>query len=150
MEKSTQKVQKIREFAHVTFELRDLLRQFLQKKFRENDIDLTYEMQQVMACLWKTDGIKQQELADRTLKDKASLTCLIHNLEKRKLVKRMAGADDRRSKLIFLTTDGKKLGKEVEPWLAELYSLAGRDIDMSAITRCMEAVRQMVDNIKTQ
>lgn len=150
MVKSNQRAQTAREFAHFTFELRDLLRQFIQKKFRENNIDITYEMQQVMACLWKTDGIKQQELADRTLKDKASLTCLIHNLEKRKLVKRMAGTDDRRSKLIFLTTEGKKLGKEVEPWLSELYSMVGHDIDMSNINKCMEVVRQMVDNIRTQ
>lgn len=150
MTTSNQKAQKTREFAHLTLELRDLLRQFLQKKFRENNMDITYEMQQVMACLWKTDGIKQQELAGRTLKDKASLTCLIHNLEKRKLVKRMAGPDDRRSKLIFLTAGGKKLGKEVEPWLAELYSMVGNDINMNAIDKCMEVVRQMVNNVRTQ
>jgi DNA-binding MarR family transcriptional regulator len=150
MAKSTQKAQKAREFAHLTFELRDRLRQFLQKKFRENNIDLTYEMQQVMACLWKADGIKQQELADRTLKDKASLTCLIHNLEKRKLVKRMDGHDDRRSKLIFLTAAGKKLGKQVEPWLAELYSMVSLNMDVITINKCMEVVQQMVGNVKTE
>lgn len=150
MSKSSQKTQKTRVFTHLTFELRDRMRQFLQKKIRENNIDLTYEMQQVMACLWKTDGIKQQELADRILKDKASLTCLIHNLEKRKLVKRMEGQNDRRSKLIFLTAAGKKLGKEVEPWLDELYSMLSHDIDTGAINNCMKAVQQMVNNLKTE
>ena len=150
MKKLNQKAQKAREFAQLTFELRDLLRQFIQKKFRENNMDVTYEMQQVMACLWKTDGIKQQELADRTWNDKASRTCRRQNREKRKLVKRMVGPDDRRSKLIFLTEGGKKLGQEVEPWLEELFSLVGRGIGMSTINECMEVVGQMVDNIKTQ
>ena len=146
----TQKAQEARNFAHLSFELRDLLRQFLQKKFRENNIDLTYEMQQVMACLWKTDGIRQQELADKTLKDKASLTGLINNLAKRKLVKRVEDTGDRRGKLIFLTTSGKKLGKEIEPWLEEMYSMVGDNIDINMIGKCMEVVQQMVDNIKPE
>jgi len=149
MAKPVQKAQRAREFAHLGFELRDLLRQFLQKKFRENNIELTYEMQQVMVCLWKTDGIKQQELADKTLKDKASLTGLIHNLEKRKFVKRMEDEDDRRNKLIFLTTAGKKLGEEVQPWLSEMYSLAGSNVDMSAINECMKMVQKMVDSLRS-
>src|SRR5665213_483896 len=77
MAKSNRKFQNTREFTHLLFELRSHLRQFLQKKFRENNISLTFEMYQIMASLWKEDCIKQQELADRTLKDKASLTCLI-------------------------------------------------------------------------
>jgi hypothetical protein len=62
----------------------------------------------------------------------------------------MEGHDDRRSKLIFLTAAGKKLGKEVEPWLTELYSMVSRDMDMSTINKCMEIVQQMVDNVKTE
>jgi hypothetical protein len=37
MAKSSQKVQKAREFTHLLFELRSELRQFLQKKFSENN-----------------------------------------------------------------------------------------------------------------
>lgn len=144
----TQRAQEARKFAHLTFELRDLLRQFLQKKFKENNIDVTYEMQQVMACLWRTDGVRQQDLADRTLKDKASLTGLINNLAKRKLVKRVEDPDDKRSKLIFLTASGKKLGKEIEPWLEEMYSMVCDNVDINAISKCMEVVQRMVDNIR--
>lgn len=144
----TQKAQEARKFAHLTFELRDLLRQFLQKKFRENDIDVTYEMQQIMACLWKTDGVRQQELADRTLKDKASLTGLINNLVKRNLVKRVEDPDDKRSKLIFLTPSGKKLGKEIEPWLEEMYSMVSENVDLNMINKCMEVVQRMADNMR--
>lgn len=149
MAKNIQKSQTAREFAHLTFELRDLLRQFLQKKFRENNIDLTYEMQQIMACLWKTDGVRQQDLADKTLKDKASLTCLIDNLSKRNLVDRYEDPNDRRSKLIFLTAEGKELGKKIEPWVAELFSIVTKNVKTVSIKQSMDMVQQMIENVKT-
>lgn len=148
MAKNIQKSQTAREFAHLTFELRDLLRQFLQKKFRENNIDLTYEMQQIMACLWKTDGLKQQDLADKTLKDKASLTCLIDNLSKRNLVDRYEDPNDRRSKLIFLTAEGKELGKKIEPWIAELFSVVTKNVKAISIKQSIDMVQQMIENVK--
>jgi DNA-binding MarR family transcriptional regulator len=149
MAKSSQKVQKAREFTHLLFELRSELRQFLQKKFRENNIGLTFEMYQIMSSLWKTDGIKQQELADRTLKDKASLTCLIDNLTKRKLVTRSEDPADRRSKLITLTEKGKNLGNEVEPLVVELYETVSLNFEIKTINECISAIQQMVDNVKS-
>jgi DNA-binding MarR family transcriptional regulator len=147
--KLNQKAETTRHFTHLLFELRDELRQFMQKKFRENNIDLTYEMHQIMNCLWKKDGINQQELANLTLKDKASMTYLIDNLTKRNLVKRAESPDDRRSKLIYLTQRGKQLGKKVEPWVSELFSIASRDIDISDIRKYIGAVEKMRDNVQT-
>jgi DNA-binding MarR family transcriptional regulator len=148
MAKNVRKSQTAREFAHLTFELRDLLRQFLQKKFRENNIDLTYEMHQIMACLWKTDGLKQQDLADQTLKDKASLTCLVDNLSKRNLVDRYEDPNDRRSRLIFLTAEGKELGKKIEPWIAELFSVVTKNVKAVSIKQSIDMVQQMIENVK--
>lgn len=149
MAKSIQKVQKAREFTHLLFELRSQLRQFLQKRFRESDIGLTFEMYQIMACLWKTDGLRQQDLADRTLKDKASLTCLIDNLTKRSLVTRSEDPGDRRSKLIALTEKGKNLGKKVEPLVDELYETVSQDFNIRTINECISAIQQMIDNVKS-
>lgn len=152
MEKTTkinQKAEATRHFTHLLFELRDQLRQFMQKKFRENNIDLTYEMHQIMNCLWKKDGVNQQELANLTLKDKASMTYLIDNLTKRELVKRAEDPGDRRSKLIYLTPRGKQLGKKVEPWVSELFSIASRDIAIRDIRKYIGAVEKMRDNVQT-
>src|SRR5690242_3328366 len=146
MAKNTHKSETAREFAHLTFELRDHLRQFLQKKFRENNIDLTYEMHQIMACLWEKDGLRQQDLADKTLKDKASLTCLVDNLSKRNLVDRYEDPNDRRSKLIFLTAEGKELGKRIEPWVTELFSIVSKNFESNAIKQSIKMVQQMIEN----
>ena len=148
MEKISRKADATRHFVHLLFELRDHLRQFMQKKFKENNIDLTYEMHQIMASLWRKDGIKQQELADLTLKDKASMTFLIDNLTKRDLVKRMEDPADRRNKLIYLTANGKKLGKKVAPWVTELFTIASQDFQIAEITELIKAIEKMRDNIK--
>lgn len=143
-----QKAETTRSFTHSVLEFRDNIRGFMQEKFRENHIDLTYEMHQIMACLWKKDGIKQQELADLTLKDKASMTFLIDNLTKRGLVKRAEDAADRRSKLIYLTPKGKQLGKKVEPWVIELFTKACSGLKINEIKECIKTVEKMRDNIK--
>ena len=145
---SSRKTELTRQFIHLTFELRDELRQYMQKKFRENNIDLTYEMHQIMACLWRKDGINQQELADLTLKDKASMTFLIDNLSKRGLVERGEHPNDRRSKLILLTTKGKQLGKKVKPWMDELFTIAGHGFDANTLQNYINAIEKMRDNVK--
>lgn len=147
MDEKTHKTELTRGLIHLMYELRDQLRQFIQKKFRENNVDLTYEMHQIMACLWKQDGINQQVLADTTLKDKASVTFLIDNLSKRELVTRKEDPNDRRSKLIFLTAKGKQLGKKVQPWLEEMFTTAGDGLDAKALRNMMSAVEKMRDNL---
>ena len=149
MAKPNQKAVIARQFTHLLLELRDELRQHLQQKFRENNIDLTYEMHQIMACLWRTDGIRQQDLADKTLKDKTSLTYLIDNLSKRGLVTRMEDKSDRRSKLIYLTKKGKELGKIAEPWLEDLYNVASKKLVVNDLKESIKTVQKMIENVKT-
>lgn len=149
MAKSNQKSVIARQFTHLLLELRDELRRHLQQKFKENNVDLTYEMHQIMACLWATDGIRQQDLADKTLKDKTSLTYLIDNLTKRGLVTRQEDTNDRRSKLIYLTEKGKELGKVAEPWLEELYVAASKNLVTAELKESIKTVQKMIEDVKT-
>lgn len=81
----------------------------LQRYFRENSIDLTVEQWSVLVHLWKEDGVSQQDLANKTYRDKPSMTRLVDNLERTGLVTRKASPDDRRINRIFLTEDAKAL-----------------------------------------
>ena len=79
----------------------------LQKNFRLAGLEITIEQWSVLYHLWKQDGLSQQELCNRTFRDKPSITRLIDNLEKQKLVKRMPSKDDRRINLVCLTESAK-------------------------------------------
>jgi DNA-binding MarR family transcriptional regulator len=81
----------------------------LQKNFRLAGLEITIEQWSVLYHLWKQDALSQQELCNRTFRDKPSITRLIDNLEKQKLVKRMPSKEDRRINLVCLTDAAKLL-----------------------------------------
>lgn len=81
----------------------------LQKNFRNSSIDITIEQWSILYHLWKEDGLTQQQLCDKTYRDKPSITRLIHNLEKMGLVQRNNSEVDKRKNHIHLTTKAKQL-----------------------------------------
>ena len=81
----------------------------LQKNFRQAGLEITIEQWSVLYHLWKEDCLSQQELCNRTFRDKPSITRLIDNLEKQSLVKRMPSKTDRRINLVCLTESAKNL-----------------------------------------
>jgi DNA-binding MarR family transcriptional regulator len=81
----------------------------LQKNFRNAGLEITIEQWSVLYHLWKEDCLSQQELCNRTFRDKPSITRLIDNLEKQKLVKRVPSKTDRRINLVSLTEDARDM-----------------------------------------
>ena len=121
---------------------------FLRGKFREHNVDITFEMLQILLRLWEQDRINQQELANFTFKDKASLTYLIDNLSKRNLVARMEDASDRRNKLIVLKPEGAKLKSIVMPMIEEMYTVAGNGITVEQMKNGIEIFQKMHSNLE--
>lgn len=124
------------------------LKQYIQAKFRLHDIDLTFEMLQVMACLWKQDGINQQEVSNITVKDKASMTYLIDNLTTRKLVYRLEDDKDRRNKLIYLTEKGKEMETQIQPWITEMYTVVNKTVTAEQLSTCIRVLGIMSENLR--
>ena len=79
----------------------------LQRNFKLSGLDITVEQWSVLYYLWKQDGMSQQDLCNATFRDKPSITRLVDNLEKQKLVKRMPSKKDRRINEVFLTEKGR-------------------------------------------
>ena len=100
-------------------------RQTIQRVLKSNNVDMTFEMLQVMHRLWKKPGVSQQYLAEQTAKDKACLTNLINNLEKKGWVERREDPSDRRNKQIHLTEAGEELSHRVKPLLHNIYDEVG-------------------------
>jgi DNA-binding MarR family transcriptional regulator len=129
-------------------EFRNYLRQYIQLKIKEHGINITFEMLEVMASLWKKDGINQQELADLTYRDKSSMTYLLDNLVKREMVIRVEDANDRRNKLVYLTKEGKNLKEQLNPWVAEVYAIASEDVEVKNLQNGLKLLNKMIGNLK--
>ena len=122
------------------------IKQFLQSKLRENNIDLTFEMLQVLYCLWKKNGINQQEIANLTAKDKASVTYVLDNLVKRNYIYRQEG-EDRRNKIIFLTPEGRAMKKKIDPWIKALNNTSKKDVSLEKLEELVIVVGQIRKNL---
>ena len=96
-------------------------RQAMQRFLKNIGADITFEMLQIMSCLWYEQGISQQVLAERTSKDKACLTNLMLNLERKGYVCRKEDTRDRRNKLVFLTEEGEQFRIWIVPQLQDYY-----------------------------
>ena len=135
------------ELAHelnlLVLKTRMTFRQTIQRLLKQNNIDMTFEMLQVMHCLWKEQGVSQQTLAEKTAKDKACLTNLINNLEKKNWVIRKEGPSDRRNRLIFLTPQGEELALTVKPLINDIYAQTGTEMEASRITECIEDLKRL-------
>jgi DNA-binding MarR family transcriptional regulator len=138
------------ELGRAMSELKNHLRKYIQVKIKERGINMTFEMLEVMGCLWKKDGINQQEIADLTLRDKSSMTYLLDNLVKRKMVKRVEDENDRRNKLIYLTQEGNDLKEHLNPWVAEVYEIAAKDISANELQQSLALVNKMIGNVKCE
>lgn len=97
-------------------------RQTIQRVLKRNKVEMTFEMLQVMHRLWLMEGVSQQFLAEKTAKDKACLTNLINNLEKKGWVIRQEDLTDKRNRLVFLTDEGRELSRLVRPLLDGIYT----------------------------
>lgn len=120
-------------------------RQTLQRVLKRHNVDMTFEMLQVMNCLWNEQGISQQSLAEKTAKDKACLTNLINNLEKKNWVIRKEDLSDRRNRLIFLTAQGEELALTVKPLINDIYTQTGIEMEVSRINECTEDLKRLYE-----
>ncbi len=120
----------------------------LQKKFNLAGLNLTIEQWSVLYHLWKQDGISQQELCNATFRDKPSITRLVDNLEKLKLVKRTASRNDRRMNMILLTNEAKKLEDQTMLLANETLNEALDRVPAERIDICKEVLQIVYDNLK--
>jgi DNA-binding MarR family transcriptional regulator len=109
---------------------------------REHHIDLTFDMLLVLRSLNYSGPVNQQELANRTYKDKSSLSYLIDNLEKRDLVKREGDCNDKRSKVIIMTDKGNALYAEIKKIIEDVYDEMSQKEDLSHVQLCIDYLKE--------
>lgn len=120
----------------------------LQKKFNTAGLNLTIEQWSVLYHLWKEDGKSQQELCNATFRDKPSITRLVDNLEKLKLVKRVPSDSDRRINLIYLTGDSYKLQEQTMKLAEETLNESLAGVPEEQIEICKNVLQLVYDNLK--
>ena len=120
----------------------------LQKNFKQEGIEITIEQWSVLYHLWKKDGISQQDLCNASFRDKPSITRLVDNLEKLKLVKRVPSQTDRRSNSIMLTEAAKKLQEKTMEIASRTLNEALEGVAADDVETAKKVLQQVYDNLK--
>lgn len=122
-----------RELMLQLFRTRMTFRRAMQRALKQMKAGITFEMLQVLRCLWEEQGISQQVLAERIAKGKAALSNLIVNLEKKHYVYRREDASDRRNKQVFLSEEGALVYERIRATLEDIYVSAGMSLGTAKI-----------------
>jgi len=120
----------------------------LQKNFKQAGLDITIEQWSVLYHLWKEEGQSQQQLCDATFRDKPSITRLVDNLEKQKLVKRVPSKEDRRINLIYLTKEAIQLQERSMDVANQTLNEALNGVTNGQVEIAKEVLQTVYDNLK--
>jgi DNA-binding MarR family transcriptional regulator len=119
----------------------------LQKRFREEGHAITVEQWQLLINLNNCDDQLHQQLAENTFKEKSTVTRILDGLEKKGLVKRVAGTSDRRQKRILITAKGRALLDKLRPLAQDVQSRALHGLDAEGIRACQDILLAIYGNV---
>ena len=123
------------------------------RAFQAHGLDVTPDQWTVLCALWEAEGLHQQALADHTHKDRHTMTRILHVMEKKGLVRRMADKSDSRRQLIQLTDQGRALQDRLIP-IAEAVmetALTGRtEEDLKRLRTMLRRVLVNLDRAAAQ
>jgi len=134
-------------YSFITGKASTALARRLQKNFKQAGIEVTIEQWSVLYHLWKEDGLSQQDLCNQSFRDKPSITRLVDNLEKLKLVKRVPSKDDRRVNLIYLTEAAKTLQEQTMEMANQTLNEALDGVSKEDVELCKAVLQKVYENL---
>jgi DNA-binding MarR family transcriptional regulator len=134
-------------YSFITGKASTALARRLQKNFKQAGIEVTIEQWSVLYHLWKEDGLSQQDLCNQSFRDKPSITRLVDNLEKLKLVKRVPSKDDRRINLIYLTEAAKTLQEQTMEMANQTLNEALDGVSKEDVELCKAVLQKVYENL---
>ncbi len=114
-----------------------------ERKLKAYNIELSPEQFKTLMALHHHKGISMSELADRSCRDKTTVTRMIDGLEKLNLVLRVTSETDRRQIKLYLTAAGKTQVKEVrrmQPDLRDVVAGTATIKELRATRKTLEAI----------
>jgi DNA-binding MarR family transcriptional regulator len=134
-------------FDILTGKISTTINRALLRAFSQEDLSITTEQWSVLSCLWKEDKVTQSELCDLTRKDKPSMTRLIDNLQRSKIVVRVPHATDRRINLIHLTQYGASLREKVNSVVQRVVDKALTDVSENEVAISRKVLNTIIKNL---
>lgn len=124
------------------------IRIVMLRKIKEHGYDVTPEQGVVLNVVEESEGISQSEIAERTMKDKPTITRILDILERKRLIVRLPDAGDRRIYKIHLTDTGREKIAVFRKILAEVDKKAFMGLSANDIKKLKEILNAIRANVE--
>ncbi|MBX2886433.1 MAG: MarR family transcriptional regulator [Granulosicoccus sp.] len=104
----------------------------------------------VLVQLWREDGLRQSEIANRIQVATVTVSKLVDRLEEGGFVERRVDSDDRRSNRIFATSKGRKLVKILTRTVYEVDDIANTGISEQQLVDALKVLSRMRENLQSE
>jgi len=101
-----------------------------------------------LRVLWAEEGLSQVELAQRMRIEKASLTNILSNMQKKGLIIRRGDSADRRKVNISLTTRGRKMKDKLLPYGADINATATKGMSTVEVAQLRRLMGTLIKNLE--
>ena len=132
---------------YLTYQASGSIRKQIGLELVRKGFPIKAEQFAALIYIWDEGGQPQRLLADKLYRDKTTVTRLLSGIEALGLVRRVAGQEDAREKLIFLTEKGKELMTQVTRLVQEILKRAESGIDPEDIRICRDVLRRVSRNL---
>lgn len=104
----------------------------------------------LIADLIENDGLRQQDLAISTIKDKGTVARALTGLEEGGMIRREVDKEDRRQKRIFLTDKGRRMWSFAESKADHALDSAAKGIPQEDFNQCINVLQHVYQNLYQQ
>jgi DNA-binding MarR family transcriptional regulator len=119
----------------------------IQKLLENGGFDISSDQWIVMIFIYHKGSTSQQFLARIVSKDKATITRVIDDLEKKNYVSRIPGKVDRREKMISLTKSGEQYARKIFPFMQKWSEDMTNNITAKEFESLKKTLKKITDNI---
>ncbi len=132
----------------VAFQLRDTHKAFAQILKRELDRqDVNFGGWSYLRVLWREDGLTQRELTNRSGLMQPNTNAALKQLSKRGLIIQRKDQDDRRRINIYLTPQGRAIGRRLVPFALRIRGRALNGISRNEFALLLDLLARIRSNL---
>ena len=113
-----------------------------------HDLGLHRGQPRILYLLWKTDGMKQKEIAEALQLQPATVTRMLQRMEKSGFLKKSQDLNDMRVSRIHLTEKGREIQLKVRGITKRLQGEAFKGFSETEMVLMYRFLKQMNDNLK--
>jgi DNA-binding MarR family transcriptional regulator len=128
-------------------QIHHLGRRVFTELLKQHEIEIGPGQGRILFALWQKDGVPINDLVERTLLRKSTLSELLDNLEKTGYIQREQSDEDRRKIIIKLTERTQKLQKVYINLSVEMTKIFYKGFNDDEIDEFEAFLRRILDNL---